>query len=31
VREATASTVFRGRIDRPTAITTQIALHFGAG
>jgi hypothetical protein len=31
VREPTASTVFRGRIDRPTAITTQIALHFGAG
>ena len=30
VREPSASTVFRGRIDRPTAITTHIALNFGA-
>ena len=29
-RQPTTSTVFRGRIDRPTTITTQIALHFGA-
>jgi hypothetical protein len=27
-REPTTTVVFRGRIDRPTTITTQIALHF---
>jgi hypothetical protein len=30
VREPTPSIVFRGRIDRPTAVTTQIALRFAA-
>jgi hypothetical protein len=30
VREPTSSIVFRGRIDRPTVVTTQIALRFAA-